>query len=342
MKTLRFAMIGSGFWARFQLAGWLEAGGCQCVAVYNRTRAKAEALAREFNIPKVYDDPGVMLRETRPDFADIVTDVTTHHRFTLLAAGFGIPVVCQKPMAASLREAEEMVTFCRERGVPLLVNENWRWQAPIREFYRLLRRGDIGKIFRARIRMVSGFPVFQNQPFLREIEQFILTDVGSHVLDVARWMFGEPVSLYCHTYQAHEDIRGEDVATVMLKTEAGATVLVEMGYAENYLEHDRFPETTIFVEAARGSAELAFDYRLRVTTADGTWSRRCPPPHYKWADPQYDVVHASIVPCHANLLAALRREGEAETTGEDNLKTVRLVFAAYDSAARDQVCRLRD
>jgi predicted dehydrogenase len=340
MKTLRFAMIGAGFWARYQLAGWLEAGGAECVAIYNRTRTKAEALAREFKIPDVYDDPETMLRETRPDFADIVTDVSTHCRFTLMAAEQGYPVVCQKPMATSLREAELMVASCRDRGVRLLINENWRWQTPMREFQRCLNENDIGRIFRARIRMVSGFPVFQNQPFLRDLEQFVLTDMGSHVLDVARWLFGEAESLYCQTVQVHSDIRGEDVATVILRTVSGATVIVEMGYAENPLEHDHFPQTTIFVEASQGSAELAFDYWIRITTAEGTWAKRFPPPHYPWADARYDVVHSSIVPCQANLLQALRGEGSAETTGEDNLRTMRLVYGAYESAARNAVLQL--
>jgi hypothetical protein len=66
-------------------------------------------------------------------------------------------------------------------------------------------------------------------------------------------------------------------------------------------------------------------------------SRRVLPPHYGWTDPAYEVVHSSIVPCNANLLAALNGEGQAETTGEDNLKTVRLVFASYDSASTGQV-----
>ena len=61
------------------------------------------------------------------------------------------------------------------------------------------------------------------------------------------------------------------------------------------------------------------------------------PPQYPWADPAYGVVHASIVPCNTHLLKALRGEGMAETTGEDNLKTLRLVFAAYESAKSGKV-----
>jgi predicted dehydrogenase len=223
--------------------------------------------------------------------------------------------------------------------VPYFVHENWRWQTPIRQLKSVLDSGQIGRPFRARIAMVSGFPVFANQPFLRELEQFVLTDMGSHVLDVARFLFGEAQTLYCQTRQVHSDIKGEDVATVMLAM-GGTTVSCEMGYAENFLERDCFPETLIFIEGQRGSIELAPDLWLRITTADGTRSRRYPPPRYAWADPAYDLIHASIVSCNANLLGALRGENQAETTGEDNLRTVRLVFAAYESAASGQAVGL--
>ena len=333
-------MIGAGFWARFQLAGWIEAGGAKCVGICNRTRSKAEALAAQFGVPAAYEDAAAMLRQTRPDFVDIVTDVGTHAAYTRMAAELKYPIVVQKPMAASYEEAAGMVAACRDAGVPLFVNENWRWQTPIRELRRAMGSSDIGEVFRARLRMVSGFRLFENQPFLRDLEQFVLTDIGSHILDVARFLFDEPELLYCQTSKAHRDIKGEDVATVMLKMRSGATVIVELGYAENYLEQDRFPETSIFVEASQGSAELTLDYWIRITTKDGTHVRRCPPPHYPWADARYDVVHSSIVPCQANLLAALRGEGAAETTGEDNLKTVRLVFASYESAAAGAVVRI--
>jgi hypothetical protein len=82
---------------------------------------------------------------------------------------------------------------------------------------------------------------------------------------------------------------------------------------------------------------LGPDYWLRVTTEDGTHAERHPPPHYAWADPAYDLVHASIVPCQADLLTYLRGHGEAETSGEDNLKTMQLVYGAYISERTGQV-----
>jgi predicted dehydrogenase len=153
---------------------------------------------------------------------------------------------------------------------------------------------------------------------------------------VARFRFGEASSLYCQSRRVRADICGEDVATVMMRMGEGVTVTCNLSYASRR-EDERYPQTYAFVEGDRGSAELGPDYRLRVTDVEGTRAGRHAPPRYPWADPQYDVVHSSIVACNANLLAALRGEGAAETTGEDNLRTVRLVFGAYDSAARDEV-----
>jgi predicted dehydrogenase len=331
MNELRFATFGAGFWARFQIAAWQELPGARCVAIYNRSRSKAEALAAQFNIPAVYDDPRELLRREQLDFIDIITDVDTHAEFVHLAAEHRLPAICQKPLAPSLHTAREMAHACRRAGVPLLVHENWRWQTPIRRLKQALDDGRIGRVFRARITYSNSFPVFDNQPFLKQLEQFILTDIGTHILDTARFLFDEPHTLFCRTARVHHDIRGEDVATVTLGIGEGTAVTCEMSYASR-VEHDRFPETFVFVEGDAGSAELAPDYWLRVTTPAGTHAVRCPPPRYAWADPAYDLVHSSIVPCHANLLAALRGEQPAETTAEDNLKTLQLVYGAYESA----------
>jgi D-apiose dehydrogenase len=333
MTPLRYAVLGTGFWSQFQISAWNEVGGVELVAVYNRTLSKAEKVATRFSVPQVYADPEDLIRSERLDFIDIITEIDAHAPLVYLAAKHKVPAICQKPLAPDLQTAEKMLRACQEAGIPFFVHENWRWQTPIRALKAALAGGAIGRPFRARIEMISGFPVFKNQPLLRTLQHFIITDLGSHTLDTSRFLFGEADSLYCQTHKVHSDIPGEDVATLMLSMGGKTTVTIHMAYAENYLEREAFPQTSIFIEGERGSLELAPDYWLRTTTADGTFARRVPPPRYAWADPAYDVVHSSIVPCNADLLRALKGEGQAETTGEDNLKTVRLVFAAYDSAA---------
>lgn len=224
-----------------------------------------------------------------------------------------------------------MVRVCRESNTPFYVHENWRWQTPLRQLKHDLSSGVIGRPFRARLHFCSSFPVFDNQPFLKDLEQFILTDIGSHILDAARFLFGEASKLYCRTHRIHKGIRGEDVATVMMTMSHGMTVICEMSYASR-TEQERFPETYIYIEGEKGSLELGPDYRICTTTEEGSCARRYPPPRYSWVDPAYELVQASIVPCNVNLVAALRGEAPAETTGEDNLRTVQLVFASYESA----------
>jgi len=339
MADLRFAVIGTGYWSRYQLSAWRELPGAVCVAAYNRTRARAEALARELAIPAVYDDAGELLARERPDFVDVITGVDSHRSFVELAAAHRTPVVCQKPLAPTLADAEAMLAACRAAGVPLLVHENWRWQAPIRAVAGLLREGAAGRVFRARVTYSNSFPVFENQPALRDLEQFILMDIGTHILDTTRLLFGEATTVFCRTARVNPGIRGEDVATVLLGMESGATVACEMSYASR-VEHDRFPETFVHVEGERGSIELGPDYWVRLTTEGGTRSRRCPPPRYAWADPRYELSQSSGVACNANLLAQLAGGPPAETTGEDNLRTLRLVFACYESARTGGAVRL--
>ena len=341
MSKLRFALFGTGFWSAFQLAGWMQTEEVACVALYNRTKSKALRLAEQFGISAaaVYDDPAALLEREQIDFVDICTNVETHYPLTRLAAARGLPIVCQKPMATTLEECQALVQVCAGASVPLYINENWRWQYPLRQLKRTLDTGRIGKVFRATIDYRNSFPVFENQPFLKELEQFILTDIGSHILDVARFLFGEPAALYCQTYRVHADIQGEDVATVMLTLADGAAIVCQMSYATRR-EHDRFPETYVQIEGDQGFLELAPDFWIRETTADGTHASRHAPPRFAWADPAYDVVHSSIYAAQLNIARALKGLEVGETSGEDNLKTMNLVFQAYESARQQRVIGL--
>jgi predicted dehydrogenase len=180
--------------------------------------------------------------------------------------------------------------------------------------------------------MISGFDVAANQPHLKEAPEFIIADLGCHLFDLARSLFGEIEQVYCRTSRVQPDFRGEDAATVVLSAAAGPTIVVNMAYAGTPLERECFPQTLLFVEGSTGSLEVLPNYEVRVTDSAGTRSVHAPPPAYAWTDPKYAVVQASIVTCHADVVQALRTGSLAETHGADNLRTMRLVFAAYESA----------
>ena len=115
-----------------------------------------------------------MLDQAELDFVDICTRPYSHAPLTKLAAERGLPVLCQKPFCENLEDAQELVEFCDRAGVRLMINENFRWQTPIRQFRKLLESGELGRIFRARVQFANSFPVFDNQPFLKELDQFDL------------------------------------------------------------------------------------------------------------------------------------------------------------------------
>ena len=340
MANLRCAVFGTGFWSLYQIPAWHEVGGVDIVACYNRTVARAEAVAQRFGIPKVYGNPEELLQNEELDFIDIITEVPAHEPLVLLAAKYKVPVICQKPMAASYESARRMVDACREAGIPFFVHENYRWQAPVRAAKQIVEAGRIGRIFRGRFQFAHELPEFawQNQPLLKQLEKLVIADQGSHQLDLARFFMGEARSIYCQHRAVRRDIAGEDVASIALQMD-DAICNVELTFVTK-TEGKHFPETTFLLEGTKGTLELRPDFWIHLTTAEGTLINRYPPPRYSWADPAYDVNHASMVPLHQNFLHALRTGEPPENTGEDNLKTMQLVYAAYESAARNQVVTL--
>jgi predicted dehydrogenase len=112
-------------------------------------------------------------------------------------------------MAGNYADALKTVTTCNDAGVQFFIHENFRWQAPIRAVKKTLNDGVIGEPFKARVSFCSAFPVFDNQPFLAELDHFILTDIGSHALDICRFLFGEASTVYCLTKKINPNIRAK-------------------------------------------------------------------------------------------------------------------------------------
>jgi D-apiose dehydrogenase len=342
MNKLRFAVLGCGFWSKFQIGAWSELNGAELVAVYNRTLSKAQNIAEYFKVPRVYENAEELFTKEKLDFVDIITDVDTHARFVEMAVKHGIRnVICQKPMAPDFETAKKMVSLCRDSGVKLYVHENYRWQAPVRRFKQIVDSGIIGSPFKARVTFLSGYPVFDNQPFLRDLDHFILTDMGSHVLDVIRFLFGECDSLWCQTRAVNPGIKGEDLAVMLMEMTNGMPVYTEMSYA-SIVENDTFSTMNILVEGEKGSVFLGPKFEIRTTTHEGTISEFVNFPSYSWADPDYIVNHESGIHVNRNILEDIQGRGKAENTGEDNLETVRLIWAGYKSASTGEKIRIKD
>lgn len=331
MGELRGALVGCGFFAVNQMHGWRDAVGANIIAICDKNPDRLKIVGDQFGVAARYDDALAMLERERPDFVDIATTVASHRPLVELAASLGIPVICQKPFALNIADAKSMVAACDAGNVPLMVHENFRWQSAIQKVKRVLADGIIGTPFWGRVSFRSAFDVFSGQPYLAEGERFIVEDLGIHALDIARFLLGDAVTVSARTTRINPDIRGEDVATMLLDHGSGVTSVVDCSYATR-LETEPFPETLIEVDGSKGSLRLGQGYRLVVTSPDGTTHDDLSPPLLPWASRPWHNIQESVALIQQHWVDCLRTGREPETSGRDNLKTFGLVEAVYESA----------
>ena len=163
----------------------------------------------------------------------------------------------------------------------------------------------------------------------------VILDLGVHMLDVARYLMGEATRVYCQTQSVKPGIAGEDMATIVLRHEGGATSVVECSYASK-IHPDPFPQLSLQIEGTAGSLRLSPGYRLSVFSngeaSENDVSPRMPP----WSTPPWHGTQESVLRIERHWVDCLREKREPETSGADSLKTYALVFSAYQSARLGQ------
>ena len=331
---MRGALIGCGFFAQNHLNAWrdMRASGVELVAVCDADMKKADAAAAEFGVAHSYGDAAALLGSESLDFVDIATRMDSHRELVALAARHGVNVIVQKPLAPDWREAVDIVASAKTAGVRLAIHENFRFQAPIAKLKALLEDGAVGRPNWARIAFRTGFDVYRGQPYLHHENRLVILDVGTHVLDVARFFLGDVDHVSCETQKRNAKNIGEDTATMLLRHVSGAVSVVECTYESRRLP-DPFPETLIAVEGDRGAVTLAPGLRAEVTRDGETHVLNFSSPLLPWTSQPWHTVQESVLRTQQAIVAAWRAGRDAETSGEDNLKTFALVEAAYEAAA---------
>ena len=330
-EKLRGALIGCGFFSRNHLHAWRDIQGVEIVALCDTDSERLKGTAKDFGIERIYSDSSRMIAEERPDFVDIATTVGSHRPLVEMAARAGIPVICQKPFASTLDDAKAMVDACEKANVPLMIHENFRWQPAIRAVGSALESGVIGTPFWGRVSFRSAFNVFSGQPYLAEGERFIAEDLGIHILDVARFLFGDVRRLTASTTRVNPSIKGEDVATMLLNHASGVTCIVDCSYA-THLPQELFPQTLIEVDGSAGTLRLLSDYRLQLHTREGTSVETVAMPALSWISSPWQAIQSSVHAIQGHWVDCLRDGREPVTSGRDNLQTLALVEATYASA----------
>ncbi|OJF94400.1 Gfo/Idh/MocA family oxidoreductase [Pararhizobium antarcticum] len=332
MPDLRGALIGCGFFAVNQMHGWNDVQGAGIVAICDRDPERLKLVGDQFGIGRRYTDAGLMFADGGFDFVDIATTVNSHRALVEMAAAHKVPAICQKPFAPTLDDARAMVTACDAAGIPLMIHENFRWQTPIQAVRRVLDSGAIGTPFWGRFSFRSGYDVFSGQPYLAEGKRFIIEDLGIHTLDIARFLLSDVSSLSARTKRVNPRINGEDVATILLDHENGATSIVDVSYATKQ-SVEPFPETLIEIDGTEGSLRLSQGYELQVTNAGGTVNTAVAPTLLPWASRPWHNIQESVYAIQQHWADCLKAGAQTATAGADNLKTFALVEASYQSAA---------
>lgn len=340
IMTPRYAaLIGCGFFSQNHLNAWNDLRTrCRVVAVCDLDLGKAEAAARRFGIPKAYGDVEQMLAAETLDFVDIATTAPSHLPLAEACAARGLPAIVQKPLAPDWNAARSLVAVFESAGLPMMVHENFRFQAPLLRAAELVRSGAIGKVVWGRFSFRTGYDIYAGQPYLSEVERFALLDVGIHVLDVARVFMGEAETVACQTQSVRPGIKGEDRATVLLGHAGGAASVVEISYASSP-DPDPFPQMVMELDGDAGSLRVDPAYRLVWTNAAGTHRETVRPEAVAWGAEPWTVTQDSVRAIQRHWLDCLDRGTVPATSGHDNLKTFALVEAAYASAASGQIIR---
>ena len=331
-EALRGAVIGCGFFARNHLHAWADIADARIVAVCDMDRAKAEAAATTFDVPAYYADAAEMFLRERLDFVDIVTTMPTHRALVELAARHRVPTIVQKPFAPTFDDCVAMVAACKAAGIPLMVHENFRFQTPLHAVRRVIDSGEIGEPYFGRVSFRTGYDIISGQPYLAREERFVILDLGVHVLDMARVYFGEAETIYAQTQQIRENIRAEDMATMLLRHRSGATCIVDCTYS-SWVRPDPFPQTLVTIEGTRGGIHLHPGYRMEVTSDGRTREETVSSPLLSWTSEPWHTAQESVLHTQRHWVECLRAGRAPQTSGEDNLRTYALVDAAYVSAA---------
>ncbi|MGS0740893.1 Gfo/Idh/MocA family protein [Glaciimonas sp. GG7] len=336
MRIFKGALIGCGFFAQNHLHAWRDLDGVEIVALCDADTERLHSSGKLFGITRLYTDAATMLAQEQLDFVDIATTVGSHRILVEMAAKAGVNVICQKPFAENLADARAMTEYCAAAGVALMVHENFRWQTPILALRAALEQGAIGQPFWGRISFRSAYDVYRGQPYLATDARFIIQDLGIHLLDIARCLFGDVAQLSATTRRVNPNIVGEDVATMLSTHRNGVTSIVDCSYA-TLLAEDPFPQVLVEIDGSEGSLRLLSGYRLQIHNALGTQTIDCQPPLLPWAERPWHNIQGSVSNIQQHWLDCLRNNQAPATSGRDNLQTLAMVEAAYHSAAHQQL-----
>ncbi len=250
MKTIKTAILGTGFMGRVHLEAVRRVEGVECLAIAARNAEAAHRLAAAFSISKVTTDYREVLRDSAVDAVHICTPNAQHHAMAKEAILAGKHVLCEKPLTTTVAEAEELVALARQKGVRNCVCHNLRYYPMVQQMRRMRETGDLGEILLVQGTYSQDWLLYDTDWNWRVDASAAgasrcMADIGSHFFDMAEHVSGLRLSSLCADLQtfhpernkprhsvetfANKLLAREDYEPIPVETEDFGAVVFHMG-----------------------------------------------------------------------------------------------------------------
>jgi predicted dehydrogenase len=200
---IRVGVIGCGYWGPNLLRNFADAEDCELVAASDLKAARLDLVKRRYPGIEVTTDAGSLIANPSIDAVAIATPVSTHHDLALKALRAGKHVLVEKPLAATSRQARELVLEAERLGRVLLVDHTFLYTGAVRRIHQLVQDGELGELYYYdAVRINLGH--FQHD--VNVVWDLAVHDVSilDHVVpERARWVSATGVS---HVPGGHEDM----------------------------------------------------------------------------------------------------------------------------------------
>lgn len=245
-NRLRVGLIGAGtiaFSAHLPAMRTLR-NIVELVAVADVREENAIRAAREFGAQAYYTDYRELLDRGDLDYVDICTPEFLHADQTEAAAAAGVHVLCEKPMSATVEEADRMIAACKRAGVKLMIAHSRRFTGRYRQIRAAIERGDIGEVRYVRenerrprsmydsLDLGTGYWQPEgDQPWVANAKysQGAALTNAVHETDLARWFVGRnPVSVYAEARILTKGAEVPDMISYTVEFENGAIGAAEI------------------------------------------------------------------------------------------------------------------
>ena len=342
-----YGIIGCGWVAPAHAWGVraLEPAGVRLVAVADQDPDRAERLAQDFDVPHVYADYRDLL--SRPDVhaVSICLPDFLHCEATVAAAAASKHVLCEKPLARSVSEADEMMAACERRGVALGLVMNHRYFPDNIRTKRAIREGALGRVLMGSVMHSSaltgdpsGASPWRGRRGLAA--GGILTTQAIHFLDLLLWFAGPARAVKAWTDRLVRDGQDyEDTAVLALQLRSGA--LATLATTNGAPITDDFTGTRLEIHGTEGYVVLEGD-RLRLASMRDGYALqevRQPPVPTGAAEVVFGLGHVYEV---MDFVTAVRRGVPPPVPGGDGRHLMAVLTAAYASARGEREVGLED